>query len=98
MTSGASRVGLVWGALIVAAGVALARSLGLRLRHRLSVPLAGLDPIFFGRRTSHLPVRTAAWGVILIVVGVVFQLNKSRLLLRFSFADLWPLAIIGVGS
>jgi predicted membrane protein len=91
----ASRVGLVWGALIVAAGVALL------LDHMGLIVIGSLFrfwpmiPVFFG--VGHLFTRShRAWGVILIAVGVIFQL-KNLGITRFGFADLWPIAIIAVG-
>jgi predicted membrane protein len=95
MNSEASRVGLVWGALIVAAGVALL------LDHLGFVAIGSLFRfwpmilIFFG--VGHLLTPSnRAWGAILIVVGIVFQLNSLGIT-HVHFADLWPLAIIAVG-
>jgi predicted membrane protein len=91
----ASRVGVVWGALIVVAGVALL------LDHMGFIVLGSLFRfwpmilVFFG--VGHLFTRsTRAWGVILIVVGTIFQLNNLGVT-RLRFADMWPLAIIAVG-
>jgi predicted membrane protein len=91
----ASRVGLVWGALIVAAGVALL------LDHLGFITIGSLLRfwpmilIFFG--VGHLFTRSnRAWGLILIAVGTVLQLNVLGIT-RLGFADLWPIAIIAVG-
>jgi len=91
----ASRVGLVWGALIVAAGVALL------LDHMGFIYIGSLFQfwpmilIFFG--VGHLFTRSnRAWGAILIVVGAIFQLNNLGLT-HLRFSDMWPLAIIAVG-
>jgi predicted membrane protein len=91
----ASRLGLVWGALIVAAGVALL------LDHMGFIAIGSLFRfwpmilIFFG--VGHLFTSSnRAWGGILIVVGAVFQLNGLGIT-HLRFADMWPLAIIAVG-
>lgn len=91
----ASRVGLVWGALIVAAGIALL------LDHLGFIAIGSLFRfwpmilIFFG--VGHLiSPSNRAWGGILIVAGTVFQLNSLGIT-HVHFADLWPLAIIAVG-
>jgi predicted membrane protein len=91
----ASRLGLVWGALIVAAGVALL------LDHMGFIAIGSLFRfwpmilIFFG--VGHLFTPSSrTWGGILIVVGVVFQLNSLGIT-HLRFADIWPLAIIAVG-
>ncbi len=92
---GTSRDGLVWGALVVAAGVALL------LDHMGFISLGSLFRfwpmilIFFGVGNLFTE-STRAWGAILIVVGVVFQLNSLGIT-HVHFADLWPLAIIAVG-
>jgi predicted membrane protein len=91
----ASRVGLVWGALIVAAGVALL------LDHMGFIAIGSLFRfwpmilIFFGVGHLFTP-SNRTWGGILIVVGAVFQLNRLGVT-HLRFADLWPLAIIAVG-
>jgi predicted membrane protein len=91
----ASRVGLVWGALIVAAGVALL------LDHMGFIAIGSLFRfwpmilIFFG--VGHLFTPSSrTWGGILIIVGAVFQLNSLGIT-HLRFADMWPLAIIAVG-
>ena len=91
----ASRVGLVWGALIVAAGVALL------LDHMGFIVLGSLFRlwpmilIFFG--VGHLfTASNRAFGVILIVVGTIFLLNNLGIT-HLRFSDMWPLAIIAVG-
>lgn len=91
----ASRVGLVWGALIVAAGVALL------LDHLGFIVLGSLFRfwpmilVFFG--VGHLFTPSSrAWGVILVSIGALLQLDKLGII-RFSFAEMWPIAIIAVG-
>jgi predicted membrane protein len=91
----ASRAGLVWGALIVAAGVALL------LDHMGFLVIGSLFRfwpmilIFFG--VGHLLTPTnRAWGMILVVVGAIFLLNNLGVT-HLRFADMWPVAIIAVG-
>jgi predicted membrane protein len=91
----ASRVGLVWGALIVAVGVALL------LDHLGFIYIGSIFRfwpmilVFFG--VGHLFTSSnRARGGILIVVGTVLQLNSLGIT-HVRFADLWPLAIIAVG-
>jgi predicted membrane protein len=93
--SESSRAGVVWGALIVVAGVALL------LDHMGFIVIGSLFHfwptvlIFFG--VGHLFTRSnRAWGVILVVVGTVFQLNSLGFT-HVRFADMWPVAIILVG-
>ena len=93
--SESSRVGLVWGALIVAAGVALL------LDHLGFITIGSLWRfwpmilVFFG--VGHLfTASNRVWGLILIVVGAVFQLNNLGFT-RIGIGDLWPVAIIAVG-
>jgi predicted membrane protein len=90
-----ARTGLVWGALIVAAGVALL------LDHMGFIAIGSLFHfwpmilVFFG--VGHLFTRSnRAFGVILIVVGSIFQLNNLGFA-HVRFADMWPVAIIVVG-
>jgi predicted membrane protein len=90
-----ARAGLVWGALIVAAGVALL------LDHMGFIAIGSLFRfwpmilVFFG--VGHLFTRSnRAFGVILIVVGSIFQLNSLGFT-HVRFADMWPVAIIVVG-
>jgi len=91
----ASRVGLVWGALIVAVGVALL------LDHMGFIVIGSLFRfwpmilVFFGVGHLFTP-SNRAWGVILVSIGALFQLDNLGLV-RFRFADLWPIAIIAVG-
>jgi predicted membrane protein len=90
-----SRVGLVWGALIVAAGVALL------LDHMGFIYIGSLFRfwpmilIFFGVGHVFTPANRV-WGVILLVVGAVLQLNNLGIT-HLRFADMWPIAIIAVG-
>jgi len=91
----ASRAGLVWGAILVAAGVALL------LDHMGFIVIGSLFRfwpmvlVFFGVGHLFTP-SNRAWGVILIVVGAILQLNNLGLT-RLRFADMWPMAIIAVG-
>jgi predicted membrane protein len=90
-----SRVGLVWGALIVSVGVALL------LDHMGFIVIGSLFRfwpmilVFFGVGHLFTP-SNRAWGVILIVVGTIFQLNNLGIT-HLRFADMWPVAIIAVG-
>jgi predicted membrane protein len=90
-----SRVGLIWGALIVAAGVALL------LDHMGFIYIGSLFRfwpmilVFFGIGHVFTPANRA-WGVILLVLGAVLQLNNLGIT-HLRFADMWPIAIIAVG-
>lgn len=95
LPSESSRAGLVWGAMIVAAGIALL------LDHLGFISIGSLFRfwpmilVFFG--VGHLFTRSSRpWGAILILVGAIFQLNALGIT-RVGFADLWPVAIIVVG-
>lgn len=90
-----SRVGLVWGALIVTAGVALL------LDHMGFIYIGSLFRfwpmilIFFG--IGHIFTRSnRVGGLILLVIGTVLQLNSLGIT-HLRFADMWPVAIIAVG-
>lgn len=91
----ASRVGLVWGALIVAVGLALL------LDHLGFIYIGSIFRfwpmilVFFGVGHLFTPSNRAR-GAILIVIGMVLQLNSLGIT-HVHFADLWPLAIIAVG-
>ena len=91
----ASRVGLVWGALIAAAGVALLLD-HLGFLH-IGSPFRfwPMVLVFFGIGHLFTP-SNRAWGLILIAVGTVLQLNNFGIT-HLGFGDLWPLAIIAVG-
>ncbi|HXN53549.1 MAG TPA: DUF5668 domain-containing protein [Candidatus Acidoferrum sp.] len=95
MVVGDFRWGLVWGAIIVLIGVALL------LDHM------GIAP--FDRLYRFWPMILVAFGImnivtesnrgfglLLIGAGIILQLNKLGFL-HLTFAELWPLAIIGVG-
>ena len=90
-----SRVGLVWGALIATAGVALL------LDHLGFITIGSifrfwpLILVFFGVGHLFAP-SNRVFGLILICVGSVFQLNNLGIT-RIGFGDLWPIAIIAVG-
>jgi predicted membrane protein len=94
-SSESSQVGLVWGALIVAAGIALL------LDHLGFLTIGSLWRfwpmilIFFGVGHLFTP-SNRVWGLILIGVGAIFQLNNLGFT-RIGIGDLWPVAIIAVG-
>jgi predicted membrane protein len=88
--------GLVWGFVIMIAGVALL------LDHMGIFPFDRvyrfwpLILVLFGllNLTSHT---NRAFGALLIIAGALLQLNSLHLI-RLSFADIWPLALIAVGT
>lgn len=95
MLAGDFRWGLIWGFIIVFVGVALL------LDHMDILPFGAvyrfwpLLLVVFG----FMNVTTQsgrAFGFVLIVAGVLLQLNKLGRI-HLSFADIWPLAIIAVG-
>ncbi len=95
MLVGNARWGLVWGLVIMIAGVALL------LDHMGIFPFDRvyrfwpLILVVFG--ILNLTSQTnRAFGALLIVAGALLQLNAFHLI-RLSFADIWPLALIGVG-
>jgi predicted membrane protein len=90
-----ARAGLIWGALICAAGVALL------LDHMGFIAIGNLfrfwPMILVAFGIGHVFTRSGrVWGVILIVVGAVFQLNNLGIT-HMGIGDLWPVAIIAVG-
>jgi predicted membrane protein len=91
----ASRVGLVWGAMIFLIGVAFLLD-HLGLIHIGSIfSFWPMILICFG--IGHLFTRSnRAWGLILIAVGMVFLLNNLGIM-HMGIGDLWPVAIIVAG-
>ncbi|MHB8499346.1 MAG: LiaF transmembrane domain-containing protein [Candidatus Acidiferrales bacterium] len=95
MLDGDFRWGLIWGLIIVFIGVVLL------LDHMGIVPFGNvyrfwpLLLVLFG--VMNLLSRSGrALAFLLIVAGVLLLLNEFGLI-RLSFADIWPLAIISVG-
>jgi len=95
MILGDSRWGLLWGAIIVLVGAAVLLD---------NMGISGFDRIYrfwpmilivFGIMNILLE-SNRGFGALLIGAGIVLQLNKLGYL-RLTFAELWPLAIIGVG-
>jgi predicted membrane protein len=95
MLLGDVRWGLAWGFILVLIGVAL-------LLHHLSLipfdPIARYWPLIivvFGimNLTTH---SGRFFGFLLILAGAVLQLNRLGIT-HFTFADLWPIALIAVG-
>jgi predicted membrane protein len=95
MLLGHARWGFAWGFISVLVGVAL-------LLHHLGVipfdPVARFWPLIFVvfgimNLTTH---SRRFFGFLLILAGVVLQLNRLGIT-HFSFADLWPIALIAVG-
>jgi predicted membrane protein len=87
--------GLIWGFIILFVGVAL-------LLDRMGV--LPIDYVFhfwplllvlFGFMNI-ISASNRVFGFLLVTAGILLQLNKFGYL-RLSFADLWPLAIIGIG-
>jgi len=87
--------GIIWGGAVLAVGLLL-------LLDHLGV--VSVDRVWrfwpmllIISGASHLtePGRRA-WGALLVVVGVLFQLDTLRVI-RFQWADLWPVLIIAVG-
>lgn len=95
MFAGDHHGGLIWGFIIVLVGVALLMDhLGLLpfnqiyLFWPMLLVLAGL--------LNLLSQSNRVFGFLMIIVGGLLQLNKLGII-RLSFADIWPLAIIAVG-
>lgn len=90
-----SRVGLVWGALIVFIGFALL------LDHMGYISIGNLFRfwplilVFFGVGHLFTP-SNRTWGILLLVLGTVFQLNTLGIT-HLGFRELWPVAVIAVG-
>jgi len=91
----ASRVGLVWGAMIFLIGVAFLLD-HMGLIHIGSIfSFWPMILICFGIGHLFTP-SSRVWGLILIAVGLVFQLNNLGIM-HMGIADLWPVAIIVAG-
>jgi predicted membrane protein len=95
MLLGDVRWGFAWGLIIVLIGV------GLLLEHLGVIPfdpLARYWPLLlvvFG--VMNLTTQSGRFfGFLLIFAGIFLQLNKLGIT-HFSFADLWPIALIAVG-
>jgi predicted membrane protein len=94
-----SRTGLVWGAFIALVGVALLLdhmgflSVDIRRFWPVLIIFLGISNLFCGSSNSR---SNRAFGVSLILLGAIFQLNALGIT-HLRFADLWPLAIIFVG-
>jgi predicted membrane protein len=89
------RWGFTWGAIIVLVGVAiLLQHLGI-ISFDLVARFWPLIIVLFGvmNLTTH---SGRFFGLLLILAGTVLQLNRLGIT-HFSFADLWPLALIAVG-
>jgi hypothetical protein len=88
--------GIIWGGAICAVGVILLLDhLGVvsadnlwRFWPMLIIVAGALSLTQPGKR---------AWGTMVLVVGVLFQLNELGVM-HFHWADIWPLAIIAVGA
>ena len=89
------RWGLIWGAIIVVVGLALLLDqMGIAPFDRL-YRFWPMLLVMFGVMNI-LTQANRGFGILLIVAGAVLQLDKLGVL-RLSFAELWPLAIIAVG-
>ena len=92
---GSGYQGIIWGGAVLAVGLILL------LDHMGVVSADHLwrfwPMLLIVAGASHLsePGRRA-WGAMLLVVGVLFQLDTLRVI-HFRWADLWPLLIICVG-
>jgi predicted membrane protein len=87
--------GIIWGGAILAVGVILLLDhLGVVSADHLWRFWPML--LIIGGASSLAEPGRRAWGILLIVVGVLFQLDTLRVI-RFSWADLWPIVIIAVG-
>jgi predicted membrane protein len=87
--------GIIWGAVICLIGIVLLLDhLGLvSVDHLwrfwpLLIVIAGVVNVTQGGKR--------VWGALLLVVGLLFQLDSLGVI-RFHWADLWPLAIIAAG-
>jgi predicted membrane protein len=92
---GGAHWGLIWGFIILIVGVALL------LDHMGVIPFDYVYHfwpsllVLFGIMNL-ISASNRGFGFMLIVAGLLLQLNKLGFL-RLSFADLWPVAIIGIG-
>ena len=88
--------GVIWGAVICVVGRdSAARSRGLHIRPIACGASGRCLSIVAGAARLTQPGRRA-WGVLLMVIGALLQLENLDLL-RFRWADIWPLVIICVG-
>jgi predicted membrane protein len=95
MIVGGFRWGLVWGAIIVLIGVALLLDhMGFSAFDRI-YRFWPMVLVVFGIMNI-LTESNRGFGILLIGAGTILQLNKLGYL-HLTFAELWPLAIIGVG-
>ena len=95
MVAGDFRWGLVWGAIIVFIGVALLLDhMGFSAFDRI-YRFWPMILVVFGIMNI-VTDSNRGFGILLVGAGVVLQLNKLGFL-HLTFAELWPLAIIGVG-
>ncbi|HTQ62181.1 MAG TPA: DUF5668 domain-containing protein [Candidatus Solibacter sp.] len=95
MLAGDFHWGLIWGLIIVFVGVALL------LDHMGILPFGSVyrfwPLLLVLAGVMNLANQSGrAFGFILIVAGILLQLSKLGLM-RLTFADFWPLAIIAVG-
>lgn len=95
MLLGDVRWGFIWGVIIVVVGLALLlRQLGMIPFD----PVARFWPLIlvvFGVMNL-MNASGRFFGFVLILAGAVLQLNRLGIT-HFSFADLWPIALIAVG-
>jgi predicted membrane protein len=95
MVAGDFRWGLVWGGIIVLIGVSLLLDhMGISAFDRI-YRFWPMILVVFGIMNI-VTESNRGFGILLIGAGVVLQLNKLGFL-HLTFAELWPLAIIGVG-
>jgi predicted membrane protein len=95
MVVGDFRWGIVWGAIIVFIGIALLLDhMGFRAFDRLYL-FWPMILVVFGIMNI-LTENNRGMGILLIAAGAILQVNKLGYL-HLTFAELWPLAIIGVG-
>ena len=95
MIAGDFRWGLVWGAIIVFVGVSLLLDhMGIGSFERI-YRFWPMILVVFGVMNI-VTESNRGFGILLIGAGVVLQLNKLGFL-HLTFAELWPLAIIGMG-
>ena len=91
----ASRVGFVWGLMIAAIGALLLLDHLDLIRVGSLLRFWPMILVCFGIGHLFTP-SSRIWGVILILIGAVFQLNNLGIL-HEGIADLWPVLIIVVG-
>jgi predicted membrane protein len=94
---GSFQHGIIWGGVICAFGVVLLLDhMGILSADRLwrYWPLL---LIFAGVVNLASQPGRRVWGALLIAIGTLFQLDSLHIL-RFSWGELWPLAIIAAGA